>query len=182
MELYDKTIRRAAFTLIEMLVVIAVIAVLAALLLPVLPGVKARAERTTCLDNLKQINLAIHLYAGDNHDTFPAAPNVTGATITTNHWGIFYKRLIISYAGGSSPVDKIFACPADTFYYDFPSLALEARCYHDQPDSDYSSYGFNGANGSPYNPYSPGIFGWKETSVKQPAKTLLVSETSAYFP
>ena len=176
---------RRAFTLIELLVVIAVIGIIAALLLPVISSAKSRAQRTTCLNNLKQINLGINLYADDNRDTLPANSNVSGAVITTNHWAIFYKRLIKNYVGlhgASSPQDKLFACPADTFYYDFPSLAYESISYHDQLDSDYSSYGFSGANGSPYNPYSPGIFGWKQTSIKDPSKTLLVTEISALFP
>ena len=69
-----------AFTLIELLVVIAIVGILAALLLPVLSSAKKHAQRTTCLNNLKQINLAVQLYAGANGDTLPAATNTDAGT------------------------------------------------------------------------------------------------------
>jgi len=57
--------------LVELLVVIATIAVLAAMLLPALPRGKELARARQCLDQMRQIGLAVRLYADDNQDTFP---------------------------------------------------------------------------------------------------------------
>jgi len=111
--------RAAAFTLLELLVVIAIIAILAALLLPALATAKKRATATGCLNNLKELTLAAQLYAGDFADAI--IPNGIGGSPgwvagsvqalpgATNLPDIM-SGLLYHYSG--SP--KIYQCPGDT--------------------------------------------------------------------
>ena len=99
-------------------------------------------------------------------------------------------KAYVGLHGASSPEDKLFACPADTFYYDYPSLTYHAQSLCGQLDSDYSSYGFSGGNGfTNYPPPAflnessfPGVFGRKISGIKDTARTLLMTEIPAFFP
>ena len=109
--------RAAGFTLIELLVVIAVIAILAGLVLPALARAKQKAYQTTCLSNLKQVGIAIHLYAEDNEDSLPG-PALSGATPNYDKnasWQfIYYVATYLGYPAPSGTMRSadIFICPS----------------------------------------------------------------------
>jgi prepilin-type N-terminal cleavage/methylation domain-containing protein/prepilin-type processing-associated H-X9-DG protein len=157
------TIRRkfrvGAFTLIELLVVIAIIAILAAMLLPALAAAKKKAQRVQCINNLKQLGLAINMYGTDNSDSLPY-PNweTSGPQVSAPGW--LYKpngsvppsissiNPIITYQGGLLWIYinniSVYFCPVDAATTNLP-YAVGSGSTYSQRTVQMSTYVMNGA-------------------------------------
>jgi prepilin-type N-terminal cleavage/methylation domain-containing protein/prepilin-type processing-associated H-X9-DG protein len=101
--------RIPGFTLIELLVVIAIIAILAAILFPVFAQARDKARQVSCSSNMKQVSLAVLMYAQDYDERMPSV-----------HWGAYYVA-VQPYMRNS----QVWSCPSASGFYSIRNCFFE---------------------------------------------------------
>lgn len=172
-----KSRRHSGFTLVELLVVIAIIGILVALLLPALSRARENARRTACLNNEKQIILAVLLYAGDNADkmcgermgggtnvVWPPPPKPNDGQVWT------WRFALLPYiSGGRTNVSSgVWTCPTMPPIWGADSAEVE--------DDVVSSYGI--AEDTFWGTYgSAGVHSYSVTSVVKPTQMIVLGDS-----
>lgn len=152
--------RDAGFTLIELLTVIAIIGILAAIIVPTVGAVRASAKTAGCASNLRQIGMAMNLYANENKGSLPKVINRDGLSPSTTWMQkiapfVSVDSQVGAAADGKARAAGVLLCPA--FEYD--------------PTTRFAPYGMNiyvdPVTGSKWN---------YQTNIPSPSRVFLVLE------
>ncbi len=149
--------RRAAFTLVELLVTVAIIAALAILVTAVAPGMMLRGQIAASLSNMRQIGTAFQAYANDNDFNLP------GRVTSADRW----PRLLLPYMPGG---ERTYADPGD------PNNYVRRQQDPLSNGSNHTSYLMNGYND--LGAYGDETVVVKLTSVERPSQTILLGNQS----
>jgi prepilin-type N-terminal cleavage/methylation domain-containing protein/prepilin-type processing-associated H-X9-DG protein len=158
------------FTLVELLVVIAIIAILASLLLPALTRAKEQGRTAVCINNVRQIILAVSIYADDN-GVYPRAtyPGIDPKFVP-------WQETLSLNVGTNAPANSVFKCPSfKAKHANYPGFLPPDRVF-------IASYGYNSY--SPFSLYPPSGPPTRVSDVRAPAQMLALGDSQliGYHP
>jgi prepilin-type N-terminal cleavage/methylation domain-containing protein len=173
--------RRGGFTLVEMLAVVGIMAVLASLVATSLNRVSGSARQAKCVSNLRQIGVAVHLFAAENEDSFPRSASYTtedangkNTGIWVNDLGPYVTRSVPKVGAGLQKADpaSVFTCPEAKPLKSWNGSAPDYGCNRRMQDSA----GAIGVFSEGYNTAIPRL---KRAQVLQPSKCLMIADACA---